>query len=203
VRTISLIWEHKFSKCFNLVKGIFMNDRIVLLYSGGADSRLLLHFACNMKKQPLCVLVNYGQKMNELKYAHNHMKQFNIEYKQVTVNIDINSGLTGNLSPSLYSNVNSMNVPGRNTLLISIAYSIAEANNIREIWYGANMSDRNNLFPDCYQEFIVKMNSILESTPSFKIELKAPLLGWTKDMVLDYLESIGVSKEDIFSGYEK
>jgi 7-cyano-7-deazaguanine synthase len=178
---------------------------VVLLYSGGADSRLLLELALTLERMPYCLLIDYGQKhIRELDFAVKHLKDRRIDYQIVKIsNLNLNSGLTGNLIEGQYSNVSPVNVPARNTMLISIAYAIAENKNIDEIWYGADYSDRENLFPDCYQEYVYAMNELLKVAPVKPIRLVAPLLGWTKEMVIDYLELTGVELSDVYSGYEE
>lgn len=178
---------------------------VVILYSGGADSRLLLHFALQLEKRPFCVLVNYGQKhLEELQYAIRQLKQLRVDWKVVEItNLGLNSGLTGDLIEGRFEGVSNVNVPARNTMLISVAYAIAENLGIDEIWYGADYSDRENLFPDCYQEYVFKMNELLEIAPARPIKLVAPLLGWTKNMILYYLDMMGVERDEVYSGYEK
>lgn len=178
---------------------------LVILYSGGADSRLLLEFAREMRRTPICVLINYEQvHRKELEYAVKHLKEKCISHKIVDLlNLGLNSGLTGVAVPGLYEGVSPMNVPARNTMFISIAYAVAENHGITEIWYGADYSDRENQFPDCYQEYVHAMNKVLEVAPVRPIKLRAPLLGWSKEMVLEYLEhNCGIKKGDVYSGYE-
>lgn len=180
---------------------------LVMLYSGGADSRLMLQFALDAGKNVLCVLVDYGQRhVIELEYAKKQLDEIGIIYKTVEVDgLNLNSGLTGNLTESRWDNVHAMNVPGRNTIFISFAYSIAENLGITEIWYGPDYSDRENLFPDCYQEYVVKMNEVLAISGVRPIKLIAPLLGWTKEMIVDYLQKVyDIDVEhDLHSGYEE
>lgn len=178
---------------------------LIILYSGGADSRLILEFALKLNRAPLCVMVDYGQDHGrELSYARQQLNDLGVAYKTVKINgLDLNSGLTGG-EEGRWDNVHEMNVPGRNTIFISLAYSIAENEGITEIWYGPDYSDRVNLFPDCYQEYVVKMNEVLAISGVRPIELKAPLLGWTKEMIVEYLTKVcKVNMEDVYSGYEE
>jgi len=177
---------------------------LVILYSGGADSLLMLKLALELNKKPFCILIDYGQKhIDELEYAKQQLEADSIQYQVVSINgLNITSGLTGNQIPDTFEGVHSMNVPGRNTMFIAIAYSIAENKGISEIWYGADFSDRLNLFPDCYQEYVVAMNKVLEIAPSYPIKLYAPLMGWTKEMVVDYLRFVfDINMENVYSGY--
>lgn len=184
-----------------------MNEDLVMLYSGGADSRLMLHFALEMKRKPFCILIDYGQKhIRELMYAEEQLSKLKIPYQIITISgLDIPSGLTGELLEDMYEGVNPMNVPGRNTIFIALAYSVAESKGITEIWYGPDYSDRMNLFPDCYQDYVFKMNEVLQVAGVRPLTLKAPLLGWTKEMIVKYLEDIvdvNVEKE-LYGGYEE
>lgn len=176
---------------------------LVMLYSGGADSRLMLQFALDMGKSVHCVLIDYGQKhVKELEHAQRQLSEIGISYQVIKIDgLNVDSGLTGDLTEQRWENVHAMNVPGRNTIFIGLAYSVAENMGVDEIWYGPDYSDRINLFPDCYPEYVVKMNELLEISGVKPIKLVAPLLGWTKEMILEYLNKAGVDN-DIFSGYE-
>jgi len=178
---------------------------VVMLYSGGADSLLMLHLARMAGKTPHCVLIDYGQKhIDELKYAAVQLEDIGIEYQLIKVDgLNVNSGLTGDLGEARWSNVHEMNVPGRNTIFIGLAISVAENMDIDEVWYGPDYSDRINLFPDCYQEYVVKMNEVLAISGVRPIKLVAPLLGMSKEMIVDILsKQFGVKTTDMHSGYD-
>ena len=178
---------------------------LVILYSGGADSRLLVQWALDLGRKPFCVLMDYNQKhIREIDYAQAQLNNLNVPFRIVYLrDLGIESGLTGKGEEGRWNNVHPMNVPGRNTIFISIAFSIAEDMGIKEIWYGANEEDRYNKFPDCYQEYIYTINKLLELAGTEPVKVKAPLLGWSKDMVMKALENLGVKRKDIFSGYEE
>jgi len=177
---------------------------LVILYSGGSDSYLLLKLALQFKRVPHCVLINMGQKnIKELEYARKQLLENGVCFDEIEIKgLNISSGLVGDMISGKYDGVNPMNVPGRNTLFISLAYSIAESMGISEIWFGANYQDRLNLFPDCYQEYVVAMNNVLSVAPSKPIKLYAPLLGWTQEMVYKYLNNVfNVKPSEFYSGY--
>lgn len=181
---------------------------LVILYSGGADSRLMLEFALQLKRKPYCVLIDYEQKhIKELDFAIKQIENIvtKVPYQIVKLHdLKLNSGLTGDLQSARWENVHSENVPGRNTMFLSIAFSIAENLDIQEIWFGADYSDRENLFPDCYQEYVYKINELFKISGVKPIKVIAPLLGWTKDMVVDYLKkTCSITNSDMFSGYEE
>jgi 7-cyano-7-deazaguanine synthase len=179
---------------------------IVMLYSGGADSMLMLKLAKMAGKVPYCVLIDYGQKhIKELEYAQRQLEGFNICYQVVKVDgLNIDSGLTGAETEARWDNVHEMNVPGRNTIFIGLAISVAENMGLDEVWYGPDYSDRINLFPDCYQEYVVKMNEVLAISGVKPIKLVAPLLGMSKEMILEILKNhFDIQLVDIHSGYEE
>jgi len=181
---------------------------IVMLYSGGADSMLMLKLSQMAGKIPYCVLIDYGQKhVKELEYAMDQLKSESIEigYQIIKVeNLNIDSGLTGDKIEARWDNVHAMNVPGRNTIFIGLATSVAENMGIDEVWYGPDYSDRINLFPDCYQEYVVKMNEVLAVSGVKPIKLVAPLLGMSKELILEILKnSFDIQLVEMYSGYEE
>jgi len=176
---------------------------LVILYSGGADSLLMLNLALQSNRSPLCLLIDYGQKhVDELKMAENQLGKRAIPFKKLKIEIPADSGLTGNFIESQYENVHAMNVPARNTIFIGLAASLAESNGITEIWYGADYSDRENLFPDCYQDYVIQMNFVLQISGVRPIKLIAPLLGMPKDMILNLLKAWNPAETSVYSGYD-
>jgi 7-cyano-7-deazaguanine synthase len=181
-----------------------VKEDLVVLFSGGADSVLLMEFADDMDRKPLAVLINYGQlHVQELDYAMRYCEEKNIPYQVVElVNYTVKSGLTTG-EKGIYKGVHEMNVPARNSIMISIAAGIAESNGIKEVWIGCDFSDREHLFPDCFQEYIFNMGKVFEIAFSYPIKLYAPLLGFTKEMVLKQLESYGIKEDKLYTGYRE
>lgn len=174
---------------------------LILLYSGGLDSTLLLEMAIRDHLFPLCLSFNYGQKhQEELEYAANYCKRYNLPNPVVRIWLDITSKLTNDVG-EVYDGVSSWHVPSRNLIFIAMAASIAECEGIELIWYGANYDDRENLFPDCYQEWIYQMNKLLAINGSSKVRLEAPLLGMTKETIQRRIKDFGIKNNQIFSGY--
>ena len=178
---------------------------IVMLYSGGADSALMVRLAQMSGRQPHCILIDYGQKhIEEIDFAIKQLNEIGIRWQIVRIkDLNVDSGLTGDLKESTYTNVHEMNVPGRNTIFIGLAISVAESMGIEEVWYGPDYSDRINLFPDCYQEYVVRMNKVLEMSGSYPIKLVAPLLGMSKELILEILDNFwDIQTDSLHSGYE-
>jgi len=178
---------------------------IVMLYSGGADSVLMLKLAQMSGRTPHCILIDYGQKhIEELSYAKTQLLRWEIQYQLIRIrDLHVDSGLTGSMDEQRWANVHAMNVPARNTIFIGLAMSVAENMDVDEVWYGPDYSDRINLFPDCYQEYVVKMNEMMAISGPNPIKLVAPLLGMSKELILETLDTFfGVGIDQLHSGYE-
>lgn len=179
------------------------NYNLVVLYSGGADSRMLIELAKGMNLVPYCVLVDYEQlHKEELQFATEQLTKLKIDFQTVSINgLSINSGLTGSGIKDTTGKVHEMHVPGRNSMFLSIAFSIAESKGIDTIWLGSDWNDRLNLFPDCYQEYIVAMNEAFKIAGPKPIKVEAPLTGMSKENIKKFLINSGVKSNEIFSGY--
>jgi len=180
-------------------------EDLVVLYSGGADSTLLLSMAIEMKREPLALMIDYKQlHIEELVYAKDFLDNYNIKNMTVEINgYNVNSGLTGSGKKGLYEGVSEFNVPARNSIFLTIAYGIAESRNINEIWFGANFEDYEHLFPDCTQEYIGRFNKMLEVAAVKPIKVYAPLLGMSKEMIKHFLKQFDIKNSEVFSGYGK
>ena len=176
---------------------------LVILFSGGADSVLMIELAKFMKLRPMCVLVDYQQlHLDELNYAKRYLNKATIPYRYVKLHdLQIQSGLTGSGVQGRFEGVHEMHVPSRNMMFVGIAASIAEDLNVNTIWYGADYSDYVNKFPDCMQEWFGKMNEVLAVNGPYPITLEAPLAGLTKESILKALKNNGITEEELFSGY--
>ena len=176
-------------------------QKLILLYSGGLDSTLLLEMALKMGYQVYCILVNYKQlHAKELDNAEKYLRNKKISFALINVEgLDVDSVLKNGVKK--YTGVSEFHVPSRNMMFISFAASYAEHLGVNLIWYGANMADRNALFPDCYQEWIYAMNQVLKINGSFPIKLEAPLIGMDKDTIRNLAKTYNINEEEVFSGY--
>jgi 7-cyano-7-deazaguanine synthase len=180
-----------------------MECDLVILYSGGSDSTLLLKMAQSMGKKPFALMINYGQlHIKELEFATNYVEKNNIPNMTIKIEgYNVNSALTGSGEKGTYTGVDIHNVPARNSIFLSLAYGVAESNGITEIWYGANWEDYEHLFPDCYQEYIGRMNKVLEISGVRPIKVYAPLLGFQKYMIQNMMKLYKIKDDEIYSGY--
>ena len=157
------------------------NKKVLLLLSGGLDSSVILYSLLKKKLNILCITFNYSQNNRiEIKYAEKLVKENNITDHliiKLDKNIFLNKNETGfNMMTDPY-------IPGRNTIFLSIAFSIAEKNNISDIYIGANKDDRAG-FPDCREEYFKKINELFKKAGKKKISVKTPLVNKTKKEIL-------------------
>ena len=178
-------------------------EDLVILYSGGADSTLLLRMAESMGKKPFALMIDYGQlHIKELEFAKKYVESRNIANMTIKISgFDVNSALTGSGEKGLYQGVDIHNVPARNSIMLSIAAGIAESKKISEVWIGCNWEDREHLFPDCYQEYLFNLNKVFEIAFSYPIKVYAPLLGMQKYMIKDLFSIFNIKEDEIYSGY--
>jgi len=176
---------------------------LIILLSGGVDSALLVELALSAGYSPSCLIFDYGQVHKvEIRKAEKICLRRNLPYRILSLPI---SGIRSKLSPGSegerYPGVSEWYFPSRNLVFISVACSYAESEGITRIWYGANLEDRENRFPDCYQEWLFQVNSLLARNGSISIHVEAPLLGVRKDTIWKLAKTYGISEEETYSGY--
>ena len=174
---------------------------VLILFSGGYDSTLLVLLAKQMGWNVHCILFDYGQThIQELQIAETFCMKNKIEFSRIRIDFNVNSKLTQ--GGAKYEGVSEWHVPSRNLIFISQVASIAEEQGIELIWYGANYEDRISLFPDCSQEWVYRLNKLLEINGSSTVQVEAPLLGMTKETIESFgSEIFNIKKDETFSGY--
>ena len=140
-----------------------MNQKkAVVLLSGGLDSATVAAIAISEGYEVIALSFRYGQRHHkELAAAQTIAPILGIKEHLI---IDINlsqwggssltdpameipqDGVQPNIIPSTY-------VPGRNTVFIAIALSLAEAKNARAIYLGINAVDYSG-YPDCRPDYL-------------------------------------------------
>ena len=171
--------------------------QILILYSGGQDSLVMLKLATKLCYTPVLLHFDYGQKFAETRYAELAAGKF--ECDLIKRKLDIRGVLTGDEEKGKYPRVSEWYVPARNTIFVSMAAHVAESLGIEEIWLGANYEDYINRFPDCTQEWVSKMNKVLELGCAKPIKLVAPLLGFSKCQIDGLCKAWGLT--EYLSGY--
>ena len=160
-----------------------MNKAVVLL-SGGLDSATTAAIAIAEGYEVIALSFRYGQRhKKELEAARKIATTLSIAEHFITdVNLSAwggssltdasmtvpQTGLQPDIIPSTY-------VPGRNTVFIAIALSLAEAKQARAIYLGINAVDYSG-YPDCRPEYLEAFQNLANLSSKAGIEGKAPQL---------------------------
>jgi len=185
-----------------------MSHKLVISFSGGMDSSVLLHMAADKGYRDIHLLsFDYGQRhkreleciklqTDSIKNKYTKGKPVNITTKTLNVgyiksiatkssltNTDIDNPkikeMAGDAQPISY-------VPFRNTMFLSIACAYAESNDCDTVWYGAAQADSLAGYWDGSEEFIQSVNNLVSLNRKSKIKIEAPLITMSKkDIVLE------------------
>ena len=158
--------------------------KAVVLLSGGLDSATTTAIAQADGYEVIALSFRYGQRhQKELQAAKKIAKALDIkEHFVVDVNLSQwggssltdeslvlpQDGLQPDIIPSTY-------VPGRNTVFIAIALSLAEAKDAQAIYLGINAVDYSG-YPDCRPEYLEAYQKLANLSSKVGIEGKAPQL---------------------------
>ncbi|BAQ65825.1 queuosine Biosynthesis QueC ATPase [Geminocystis sp. NIES-3709] len=192
-----------------------MSKKAIVLLSGGLDSATSAAIAKKEGYETIALSFRYGQRhAKELEIAQKLAPKLGIEKHYI---IDVNLSLWGgssltddNLSipqdglkpdeiPSTY-------VPGRNTVFIAIALSLAEATQAEAIYLGINAVDYSG-YPDCRPEYLQAFQQLANLSSKVGIEgnppqLIAPLVTLSKVEIVKKAIKLGVPIDETWSCYQ-
>jgi 7-cyano-7-deazaguanine synthase len=192
-----------------------MKKKAVVLLSGGLDSATTAAIAITEGYEAIALSFRYGQRHEkELQAATKIAQALNIQQHYI---IDVNlsqwggssltdktmaipqEGVRENVIPSTY-------VPGRNTVFIAIALSLAEAKGASAIYLGINAVDYSG-YPDCRPEYLAAYQQLANLSSKTAIEgktiqLVAPLVQDTKVDIVKRALSLGIPIEETWSCYQ-
>ncbi|HBU69682.1 MAG TPA: 7-cyano-7-deazaguanine synthase QueC [Elusimicrobia bacterium] len=176
-------------------------EKAVVLLSGGLDSATVLRIALR-KYECFCVIFDYGQKHRvELKSAVKIARSAGCGYDIIKINLPWG----GSSLLKKKTNLPEKNklpltyVPGRNTIFLSFALSLAEARKASAIFIGANALDYPG-YPDCRPKYIEQWNRLIKSL-GLKIKVFAPLVKLSKKQIIRLGVKLGVPYELTWSCY--
>lgn len=189
--------------------------KAVVLLSGGLDSATSAAQAIADGYEMIALSLSYGQRHDrELDAAKAIVQHLGIvEHFTVDVNlaqwggssltdmaIDVpTTGIEANVIPSTY-------VPGRNTVFLSIALSLAEAKGAEAIYLGINAVDYSG-YPDCRPEYLEAVQKLATLSSKAGLaghapRLVAPLVMDTKVDIVRRALALGVPIELTWSCYQ-
>lgn len=189
--------------------------KAVVLLSGGLDSATCAAQAIADGYQVTALSFDYGQRHHrELLAAQEIAQTLGIaDHRQINVNLAQwggssltdeamtlpTDGIKPNEIPSTY-------VPGRNTVFIAIALSLAEAQSATAIYLGINAVDYSG-YPDCRPEYLAAFQTLARLSSKAGLEghapeLVAPLVMDSKTDIVQRALRLGVPIEKTWSCYE-
>jgi 7-cyano-7-deazaguanine synthase len=191
------------------------SKKAVVLLSGGLDSATAAAQAIADGYELIALSLFYGQRHDrELDAAKQIVQHLGIqEHFIVDVNLSQwggssltdtaiavpTTGIAANVIPSTY-------VPGRNTVFLSIALSLAEAKKAEAIYLGINAVDYSG-YPDCRPEYLAAVQNLATLSSKAGLEghaprLVAPLVMDTKVDIVKRALALGVPIALTWSCYQ-
>lgn len=156
----------------------------VILLSGGLDSATAAAQAMADGYQPIALSCRYGQRHERelnaaqavaaaLGIAEHHIMAVNLAQWGGSSLTDVHQplpqqGLQPHGIPNTY-------VPGRNTVFVALALSLAEARGSTAIYLGINAVDYSG-YPDCRPEYLDALQQLAQLSSKAGIEGRAPRL---------------------------
>jgi 7-cyano-7-deazaguanine synthase len=189
--------------------------RAIVLLSGGLDSATAATIALEDGYQAIALSIDYGQRHDrELQAARTVAGKLGItEHHTIEVNLSLwggsaltdraiavpKEGIQADIIPITY-------VPGRNTVFIAIALSLAEAKQAEAIYLGINAVDYSG-YPDCRPEYLEAWQKLADLSSKVGIEghaprLVAPLVNDSKVDIVRRAIALGVPIADTWSCYQ-
>lgn len=189
--------------------------RVVVLFSGGADSLTLLYQARAQGQEPLAFSCDYGQAHAvELQYAERTCRLLGVErrvadLRDLAAQTMGGSALTPQpgAAPPLpredYSPASMAVtvVPNRNMVMLAGALALAASQGVEEVWYGAHGGDAQ-VYPDCRPAFVQAMQTAASLCHQPGLRLHAPWLHMDKAAILRRGAELGVDYALSWSCYD-
>ena len=158
--------------------------KAVVLLSGGLDSATSAAQAIADGYEVIALSLHYGQRHEKELIAAKHVAEHLGIQEHFVINVNLAQwggsaltdeaiavpieGVQPNQIPSTY-------VPGRNTVFIAIALSLAEAKGAEAIYLGINAVDYSG-YPDCRPEYLEAYQQLAMLSSKAGLEGKAPKL---------------------------
>lgn len=190
-----------------------MNQKAVVLLSGGLDSTTVLAKAMAEGYEVYALSFDYGQRHDvELEAARLIARNMGVKGHKV-IPIDLRSlggsALTDdtiNLPTKASEGIPATYVPARNTVFLSIALGWAEVLGAHSIFIGVSAVDYSG-YPDCRPEFISAFERLANLATRMGVEgqavtVQAPLINLTKAATVNLGISLGVDYSVTVSCYQ-
>jgi 7-cyano-7-deazaguanine synthase len=193
------------------------NRKAVVLLSGGLDSTTALYWAKAKGYAPVALAVRYGQRhVRELAAARAVARRADVPVHEVSLALPW-LGVSSLTNKSLKlpkialakigrGGIPSTYVPGRNTMFLALAASLADAIGAHAIVIGANALDYSG-YPDCRPPFLNAFSKVAKlgtrvGAEGGSLSVLAPLLRLDKKGIVRLARRVGAPLGLTWSCYE-
>ena len=193
-------------------------ESVICIVSGGLDSTVMLHEACELYSKVGAISFNYGSKHNakEIPMAKNQCELLGVEHSVIElsfINDLFRSSLlsSGEEIPEGSYNETDMSstvVPFRNGIMLSVAVGVAESLDAEAVLIGSHAGD-HFIYPDCRPEFTEAFSDAASKGTDDKVRVyspyaklhKAEIVTRGRELVVDFSKTWTCYKgEDIHCG---
>ena len=195
-----------------------MENRAVILLSGGVDSTTAMAIARNEGYSLYALTFHYGQRhAREVECARRAAATFGVK-SHLVLDIELDkiggSALTdqanipkGRSREEIAKGIPITYVPARNTIFLSYALAWAEVIEAPELFIGVNAVDYSG-YPDCRPEYIAAFEKMANLAlkkaveGKMRIAVRTPLINMTKGEIICLGMKLGVDYSNTHSCYD-
>lgn len=185
--------------------------KIVIIYSGGLDSTVLLYHLLEAGHTPHALSIDYGQRHRcELEAATQICGACGVPHANADLSA-IQPLLAGSslTSPDIEvaeghyteETMKSTVVPNRNMIFLALATGHALSIGADQVAYAAHSGD-HAIYPDCRNEFADAMAAAMALADWKAVELSRPFVDWTKADIVRRGAELGVPFAQTWSCYK-
>jgi len=182
------------------------SENCIVVLSGGPDSSTVAYWAKKQGYNVHGLSFNYGQiAVKELECAKLVAQKLEISLKIIDLTSlkDIFIGVTSLCDETIQMTPNfsqSIIVPFRNAIFLSIAVAYASSIDTTKIFYGAQGSDQT-FYPDCRKEFYRSFQKAAKLGTDKEITIEAPFSNVSKSAIIKLGSELGVPFDLTWSCY--
>ena len=176
-----------------------IDDKVLVVFSGGQDSTTCLFWAKREFREVYAVSYRYGQKHEiEVELARKIAEKAGVHFEEMSIPLVGQLGHNSLTDASMEMDqevpekgLPNTFVPGRNMFFLSIAAVYARERGIRHLVTGVSQTDYSG-YPDCRDAFIKSLNVTLNLAMDYQFVLHTPLMWIDKAQTWELSDQLGV-----------
>jgi 7-cyano-7-deazaguanine synthase len=186
--------------------------KVIAIFSGGMDSTAMLYALRAQGHEVRCIGFDYGQRHRvELAHAERIAAKAGVDYQTIDLSAigAVIAGQSSQVNPEVdvpdghytEESMKATVVPNRNMIMLSVAVGHAISIEFDAVAYGAHAGD-HTIYPDCRQEFVDAMKSVIRICDWKSIELLTPFIDKSKAEIATMGHELGVPFAETWSCYK-